>query len=405
MYFVIHFDNLHNFEVNYREMLARTIEPIIHKLAKGFPIIAITGPRQAGKTTLAKRCFPQKPYVTLENPDILELALSDPKGFLNHYRPIGVILDEVQRAPQLFSYLQGIVDDDKQMGAYILTGSQQFGLLSAITQSLAGRVGLIELLPFSFNEIKNTPSAPLMPDTWIVKGGYPPLYDRELDPDDWFASYVSTYIERDIRSIKKVHDLRLFQQFIKMCATRTGQLLNLTSLANDCGITHNTAQSWLSILETSYILFFLQPYYANLGKRLTKSPKLYFYDTGLASWLLGIKSSDALFGHAFRGALFENMVIADGMKHYLNAGKNPSFSFFRDSNGMEVDLIIEKGQDIEAVEIKSGATLNTDYFKHLNTFSRVAKNVSKKTLIYTGETELATNGCQVFNWANDDLFS
>lgn len=384
-------------------MIPRKAEDTIHKLAKGFPVLAITGPRQSGKTTLVKACFPSKPYISLENPDILELALSDPKGFLKNYRPNGAILDEVQRAPQLFSYLQAIVDEDKEMGAFILTGSQQFGLLASITQSLAGRVGLLELLPFSYEELRGLAYHLPGPDKWIFKGGYPPLYDRELDPQDWFAGYVMTYIERDIRAIKNVHDTHIFQLFVRMCAARTGQALNLSSLANDCGITHNTARSWISILETSYIVFLLKPYYANLGKRLVKSPKLYFYDTGIASWLLGIKSYEQITTHSLRGALFENMVITDAMKGYLNIGKRAPFYYYRDSNGTEIDLIIEAGPELQAVEIKSGATINNDYFKGLKKWSHISKHTYVKTLVYSGEARLTTNGINVLPWSNEDL--
>lgn len=385
-------------------MIPRKAEAIVHKLTKGFPVVAINGPRQSGKTTLVKSCFPLKPYVSLENPDMLELALTDPKGFLQNYRSEGVILDEVQRAPQIFSYLQAIVDEDKKMGAFILTGSQQFGLLASITQSLAGRVGLVELLPFAYEEVKRSSAVLSHSEEWIFKGGYPPLYDRELEPQDWFAGYVMTYIERDIRNIRNVHDLHLFQLFVRMCAARTGQILNLSALANDCGITHNTARSWLSILETSYIVFLLKPYYANLGKRLIKAPKLYFYDTGLASWLLGIKSAEQIKAHSSRGALFENMVIADAMKGYLNLGKRAPFYYYRDSNGLEIDLIIENGQELQAVEIKAGATLNSGYFQNLNKWDRIAGNPAIKTLIYSGDSELTTKGIQVIQWSNEKLF-
>lgn len=384
-------------------MIPRKAENIIHKLSKGFPVVTITGPRQSGKTTLVKAGFPSKPYLTLENPDMLELALDDPKGFLKNYRPKGAILDEVQRAPQLLSYLQAIVDEDKEMGAFILTGSQQFQLLASITQSLAGRVGLVELLPFSYEEVRNRAAKLSHLDEWIYRGGYPPLYDRELDTQDWFAGYVMTYLERDVRTIKNVHDIHQFQLFVRMCAARTGQVLNLSSLANDCGITHNTARSWVSILETSYIIFLLKPYYANLGKRLVKAPKLYFYDTGLACWLLGIKSAGQINTHSSRGALFENMVIADAMKGYFNIGKRAPFYYYRDSNGTEIDLIIENGQEIQAVEIKSGATLNSDYFKALKKWDQLSRHTSIKTLVYSGDTQLTTRGINVLPWSSEQL--
>ena len=384
-------------------MIRRKAEGIVHKLAKGFPVVAITGPRQSGKTTLVRACFPDKPYITMENPEILGLALDDPKGFLANYRPKGAVLEEVQRTPHLFSYLQGLVDDDKEMGAFILTGSQQFGLIESITQSLAGRVGLVELLPFSYEEIRGTRAELSRAEEWIYRGGYPPLYDRDLDPQDWFASYVMTYLERDIRAIKNIHDIHVFQLFVRMCAARTGQILNLSSLANDCGITHNTARSWMSVLEASYIVFLLKPYFVNLGKRLIKSPKLYFYDTGLACWLMGIKSSDQIRTHSSRGALFENMVITDAIKGYANLGRRSPFYYYRDSAGTEVDLIIEDGNNIQAIEIKAGATLSTDYFKSLKKWGQLSTRNSVKTLIYSGEHELTTNGVQVRSWANSQL--
>ena len=398
----ISIDNLHKSDYT-PNMIPRKAEAIIHKLSKGFPVVAITGPRQSGKTTLAKASFPSKPYITLENPDMLELALDDPKGFLNNYRPKGAVLDEVQRAPQLLSYLQAIVDEDKEMGAFVLTGSQRFNLLAPTTPSPAGRVGLIELLPFSYEEIGNRVARLSHLNEWIYKGGYPPLYDRELDAQDWFAGYVMAYLERDIRAIKNVQDIHLFRLFVRMCAARTGQVLNLSSLANDCGITHNTARSWASILEASYIVFLLQPYYANLGKRLVKSPKLYFYDTGLACWLLGIKSAEQINTHSSRGALFENMVIADVMKGYFTIGKRAPFYYYRDSNGTEIDLIIENGQEVQTVEIKSGATLNSDYFKSLKKWDQLSKHTSAKTLVYSGDTQLTTHGINVLPWSNKQL--
>ncbi len=263
-------------------MIARKSTATLLRLARGFPIVAITGPRQSGKTTLARQAFPDKPYLSLEDPDTLALAESDPRGLLATH-PRGAIIDEAQRAPQLFSYLQTRVDEHVTPGAWILTGSQQFGLLSGITQSLAGRVGLLQLLPFSLSELRSAIRPPPTLDELLVQGFYPPLYDRPVSSGDWFAAYIATYVERDLRQLINVRDLSAFQRFVKMCAARTGQLLNLSSLAADCGISHNTAAAWISVLEASYIVHLLRPHHRNFNKRLVKTPKLYFCDVGLAA--------------------------------------------------------------------------------------------------------------------------
>ena len=277
-------------------MIARKALSTLLELAKGYPFVALTGPRQAGKTTLSRMAFPDKPYISLEDPDTREFATTDPRRFLARY-PDGAILDEVQRSPELFSYLQTLADMDGRMGLYILTGSQQFGLLSGITQSLAGRVGMVQLLPFSVGELQDADRLPETLDALLHKGSYPPLYDRRLIPAQWYAGYVTTYLERDVRQLINVRDLAIFQRFIRLCAGRTGQLLNLSALANDCGISHNTAKAWISILEASYILCLLLPHHRNFNKRLVKTPKLYFYDSGLAAWLLGVQNSDQLAIH------------------------------------------------------------------------------------------------------------
>ena len=266
--------------------------------------------------------FQGKPYVSLEDPDTRLLVESDPRGFLSRF-PDGAILDEAQRTPELFSYLQSHVDANLRPGMYVLTGSQQFGLLSGITQSLAGRVGMVQLLPFSFGELLAARKLPVELDDLMFRGLYPPLYDRDFSPGDWFSGYVNTYIERDVRQLIAVRDLSTFQRFLRMCAARTGQLLNLSSLAADCGITHNTAREWLSVLEASYIVYLLRPHFQNFNKRLVKTPKLYFFDTGLAAWLLGIREPGQLVFHAQRGALFENLVIGEFLKARLNRGEPP----------------------------------------------------------------------------------
>ncbi len=301
-------------------MIPRKASDTLKRLAKGFPIIALAGPRQSGKTTLARAVFGQdKPYVSLENPDEREFAEQDPLRFLQRF-PSGAILDEVQRCPGLLSWLQGIVDERGRMGDFILTGSAQFEFVSSLTQSLAGRIGRVELLPLSAGELA---AAALLPDldTLLWQGSYPALYDRELRADDWFANYVNTYVERDVRQLLAVRDLTQFQRFLRMCAARSGQLLNLTALGADCGISAITAREWLSVLEASYLVVRLQPYHRNFGKRLVKTPKLYFLDSGLMAWLLGIHSADALAIHAQRGHLFESFVISEFFKQRYNAGR------------------------------------------------------------------------------------
>jgi len=282
-------------------MIPRIAEKTVEKLALGYPVVTITGPRQSGKTTLARQVFPDKVYVSLEDPNQREFAEEDPKGFLSNL-PDGAVLDEVQRCPALFSWLQGVVDADGRMGLFILTGSQQFGLISGISQSLAGRAARVQLLPFSLAELATVYRPPQSLDQLLYRGSYPPIHDRDVAPVHWYADYVSTYIERDVRQMVNVRDLSTFQRFVRLCAGRNGQLLNLSALSNDCGISQNTAKSWLSVLEASYIVFLLQPHHRNFRKRIVKAPKLYFLDTGLVSWLLGIQNAEQLSIHSMRGA-------------------------------------------------------------------------------------------------------
>ena len=352
-------------------MIPRTAAATLERLAKGFPVLALTGPRQSGKTTLAKSVFSGKAYVSLENPDEREFALQDPKRFLQRF-PDGAVLDEVQRCPQLLSWLQGWVDERGRMGDFVLTGSAQFDLIAGITQTLAGRVGRVELLPLSAAELAAVHQAPADLNTALFKGGYPALYDREVSPQDWFANYIATYLERDVRQLVAVRDLAQFQTFVKMCAARTGQLLNLSSLGADCGISSVTAKHWLSVLESNYIVTLLQPHHRNFGKRLVKAPKLYFCDVGLAAWLLGIRDAASLETHAARGALFETHVIGELLKQRLNAGQARNLYFWRDSAGHEVDVLIETAQGLQAIEIKSGSTFASDWTSGLKKWQRFA---------------------------------
>lgn len=380
-------------------MIPRDASDALLRLEKVFPVVAITGPRQSGKTTLVRAVFAHKPYVSLEDPDELEFALQDPKGFLFRF-PDGAIIDEVQRCPALFSYIQTIVDKDKRRGLYILTGSQQFGLLSKITQTLAGRVGLLQLLPFCINELRaGKVSIPAL-DELLFKGLYPPIYDRDIPPDIWYSNYVMTYVERDVRQLLNVKDLSIFQRFVRMCAARIGQLLNLSQLANDCGITHNTARSWLSVLEASYIVFILHPHHRNFGKRLVKTPKIYFYDTGLASWLLNIQDSGHLSIHPMRSFLFEGLVICEILKKRYNSGLTSNLFFWRDNVGTEIDLIIEIGETLIPVEIKSGQTITEDYFKGINKWLKFADPKAKPYLVYAGDKEYVRSGINILSWTN-----
>jgi len=381
-------------------MIKRQAEQIAGEFAKGYPVIAITGPRQSGKTTFARYMFPAKEYVSFENPDTLELAQKDPRGFLDKYRK-GAVFDEVQRCPQLFSYLQQIVDEENLPGSYILTGSQQFGLLSGITQSLAGRVALLQLLPFSLHELYVSPEArkALVIDEVLFTGLYPPVHDRNLAPSLWYANYVATYIERDVRQMIQVRDLSAFQRFVRLCAGRTGQLLNLSDLAADCGITHNTAKAWISILEASYIIFLLQPHHTNFNKRLIKAPKIYFYDCGLASWLLSIQSPEQLNSHSMRGALFESFIISEIFKSRYNKGLTGNIFFWRDRSGNEVDVVFEQGEKLMPLEIKSGKTINQDYFKGIRKWLALAGDSAvKPSLIYGGDESLNHSGIKLLPW-------
>lgn len=353
-------------------MYSRSAKDRLLRLAQGFPVVVITGPRQSGKTTLARAAFPGHDYISLEDPDARERVLDDPRGFLARARAQGVVVDEVQRAPVLLSYLQTAVDNtDGRLGRVVLTGSQNLLMSQAVRQSLAGRAGFVELLPLSWSELAPDDRSMSL-DDWLVRGAYPALYDRPVSHADWHASYTASYVERDVRQISRVADLLLFQRFMRMMAARTGQLLNLNALANDLGIAQTTARDWLSVLEASYIVFRLPPYHTNFGKRLVKTPKLYFHDTGLAAWLLGVSAADTLSTHPMRGALFENMLMVEYLKHCRNFGLANAMYFWRDNTGNEIDLLIERAGVLWPVEMKSGATWQAEWLKGLHTWERHA---------------------------------
>ncbi|MBN2811289.1 MAG: ATP-binding protein [Spirochaetales bacterium] len=379
-------------------MIQRTAEPTLHRLAKGFPVICITGPRQSGKTTLAVKAFPDKPYISLEDPDIARLAREDPRGLLDSYKD-GLILDEAQAVPEIFQYLKTAIDKDPVPGRYIVTGSHQFSLLEGVTESLAGRAAFVTLYPFSVHELKGAGITLSEPFGTLLKGFYPPVYDREVTVYDWYTNYIASYIERDVRSVINVKDLSQFQTFVKMCASRVGQMVNLSALAQDCGITHNTAKSWISVLESSGIIFLLKPYHNNYGKRLVKSPKLYFVDTGVACRLLGIKDAEQLFMHPNQGNIFESFVVAEMLKNRFNKGLNPELYFWRDNTGNEVDVVYEDGMVIRSVEIKSGKTFSAEYTSGLETWMRFSDEAPAScSIVYAGDMEMKMKGIEVKKW-------
>jgi predicted AAA+ superfamily ATPase len=378
-------------------MIPREIAPIIIKLRNQFPVISLTGPRQSGKTTILRYIYDDLPYVSLEEIDIRNSALNDPRGFLKNF-PLGAVLDEVQRTPDLFSYIQGIVDANRE-AHFVLSGSSNFLLLQNISQSLAGRAAILKLLHFSMSELEGRVIDDSSYEQLIYKGLYPGLYDRGIDPAHFYPSYISTYIERDVRQIKNIDDLTRFSNFLQLCAGRVGQILNITSLAVDAGISPNTAKSWLSILEASYIILFLQPYYKNFNKRITKSPKLYFYDTGLACSLVGIYSAAQVKTYHSKGALFENFIINELIKSYLHQGMNPRLYFWQNKTKREVDLVIDHPEGPVPYEIKSGMTMNDSYFTNLKYWQKVSGDLSGElNVIYGGDTNLNVKLGNFISW-------
>lgn len=379
-------------------MINRDLTINIKKYIKNYPVIALIGPRQSGKTTLLKNLFSNTKYVSLEDLDIQIFAESDPRGFLDTFKS-PVILDEIQKVPQLFSYIQTEVDKNNKAGQYILSGSQNFNLIEKITQSLAGRVGILTLLPLSVNEIKKNKLPLNTLEKAIFTGFYPRIWDKKINSSDWYLNYIKTYIERDVRQVKNISNLSLFQRFVKLCAGRSGQILNLSSLANDCGVNHNTIRSWLSILETSYIIYLLPPFYKNFSKRLIKSPKIYFFDTGLVCSLIGIENQHQISTHSQRGALFETFIMSEFVKKSFNQGKKFNGYYISEKNGHEIDLIFEDSNKFKAIEIKSGATVSDNYFDNIKYWQKIIRLEQKNSyVIYGGAEDQKRTNAQVLSW-------
>ncbi|MAZ77687.1 MAG: AAA family ATPase [Legionellaceae bacterium] len=378
-------------------MIERKIKAELLALANDYPVVTVTGPRQTGKTTLVRETFSHKAYVNLEHIATRDLALTDPERFLGQY-PNGVILDEVQRAPSLLSYVQVIVDEHQKGGEFILTGSQQLNLHAEITQSLAGRTALLKLLPLSFSELHTFKTFQSV-NEYLLHGFYPRIYQKNLEPRRAYRNYFETYIERDLRQLSAIKDLNKFKRFMKLCAGRIGQLLNMDALGNEVGVSIHTISHWISLLESSYIIFLLQPYFENFGKRSIKSPKLYFNDVGLAAYLLDIETTAQMDRDPLRGHLFENMVIVDFIKHRLNQGLDPQIYFYRDSKGREIDMIYKSGDQLIPIEIKSAETFNRHFLKQLQYFKNlVGKRMPTGFIVYAGRTTQAVNDYQLISF-------
>jgi len=384
-------------------MVQRTLLPRLLAMARKFPAVTVTGPRQSGKTTLCRAAFPDKPYVSLEAPDMRDYARDDPRGFLGDHRD-GAILDEIQRVPELLSHLQSELDARPRPGRFVLTGSANLALLGSVSQSLAGRTAVLNLLPLGWDEVQRFAKRPgdLLSALWT--GGYPAILDRELEPPDWMGSYVATYVERDVRQVMHVGDLVAFQTFLRLCAGRSAQLLNLSALGADAGITHPTARSWVSVLEASFVAFRMPPFHSNLTSRLVKTPKLHFYDSGLLCYLLGIRRPEQLREHPLRGAVFETWVVTEVLKARLHQGIAGGLSFFRDRRGLEVDLLVEQAEALIAVETKSGQTLAADFVAGLEAFTALMSGRRqppvRRMLVYGGESRQQRTRVTVLPWSS-----
>lgn len=377
-------------------MIKREISELILRLSRQYPVVTITGPRQSGKTTLCKLLFPKKPYISLENIEERNFAINDPKGFLAKY-PNGAILDEIQKAPDLLSYIQTIVDDKNREGMFILTGSHQFEMMKNVSQSLAGRTAIVKLLPLSYQEAYSSISNNNIEEV-LFTGFYPRIFDKKLSPTEVMSFYVSTYIERDLRELINIKDLSVFENFLKICAGRSGQIINYSSIGNDCGITYNTIKNWLSILETSFIIKIHKPFFKNINKRLIKSPKLYFLDTGLLCYLLGITEPKQIEIHPLKGAIFESFIVSDILKIKFNKGKQDNLYYYRDNHGIEIDILMDQGTSVDAIEIKSSKTLSSQFFKNIKSYQKNQKG--KAYLIYGGNENHTQENVQIVSWNN-----
>lgn len=380
-------------------MVAREASVLLKELAEQFRAVAIIGPRQSGKTTLARQVFPDRPYLSFETPSVRKFFTDDPLGFLSTYEG-GAIFDEAQRVPDLFSYLQEVIDRSDQRGRFILTGSNNFALQENITQTLAGRLGYIDLLPFSINEIRSVEQNDYgnKADVFVFKGGYPEVATGKVAPEHWFASYIRTYVERDVRQLRAIENLAAFEKLLLLCAGRTGQQLNMSNLAIEAGVNVNTVNSWLGLLQSSFIIHLLRPHHRNFNKRVVKTPKLYFYDTGLACSLLGMKSADDLRFNTHRGALFENMVINEMLKNRYNNGQRSNLYYWRDNTGNEIDVLVDDGNELLPIEIKSGVTVTDEFFKGINFWQKMT-GAKRSLILYGGDQyQKRSNGTEVIGW-------
>ena len=378
-------------------MIDRIAENDAIRLSKQYPVLTIVGPRQSGKTTLCQKAFTEHAYVSLENLEERELALHDPKSFLARFKD-PLIIDEIQRVPSILSYIQTKVDSSKKNGSYILTGSQQFELMETLGQSLAGRTAILRLLPLTIKELYNHYKIYNSLEEYLYTGFYPRVYDQQLNPTEASSFYLSTYVERDIRSLINIKDYLLFERFLKVCASRTGQLLNMTSIGNDCGLSHNTVHNWLSLLEASFILYRVPPHFRNYSKRLIKAPKLFFYDVGFAAYLLGVERKEQLVNHPLKGALFETLVMGELLKARYNAVKGNNLYFFRDNSGHEVDCLLDQGSYCVPIEIKSSQTINENFFANLKFYNGLQQNAAKPILIYGGDESYVRESAEVVSY-------
>lgn len=384
-------------------MVPRMATARLLRLLQGFPIVTVTGPRQSGKTTLVRTLLPHRPYISLEAPAQREFARQRPAEFLQQF-PHGAVIDEAQHAPELFSEMQGVVDGAGRMGMFVLTGSQNLSLLSRVAQSLAGRTALVELLPLSIAELRAAGRLDAHYAGYLVKGFFPAIYARDLDPHEWLQAFLLTYAERDVRQLAAIQDLGAFQRFLKLVAGRTGQLLNMQSLGNDTGVSDKTVKHWLSVLEACYLIHYVRPHSAHFGKRLIKMPKVYMTDVGLAAALVGIQHESQVMAHPLRGALFETMVVNELHKARCNAGLRQPLYFWRDNIGTEVDVVLESDRDIAAIEIKSGPTVASDAFGALSKWRKYASERGNfgaiyPALVYGGDTRFTRDGVDVMPWS------